>query len=172
MMEWLKMAQWSPYAVGIGIGVLSWLAFLLSDKPIGCSAAFSRTSGMVERLFRGSRVAEKPYYKKFTPTVDWQWMLVIGILVGAFISAQLSGEFRATWIPQMWASSFGSGIAMRWIVALIGGVLIGLGARWAGGCTSGHGISGTLQLAVSSWVAVMGFFIGGIVTAVAIYRFF
>jgi len=172
MMEWLKMAQWSPYAVGIGIGVLSWLAFLLSDKPIGCSAAFSRTSGMVERLFRGSRVAEKPYYKKFTPTVDWQWMLVIGILVGAFISAQLSGEFRATWIPQMWASSFGSGIAMRWIVALIGGVLIGLGARWAGGCTSGHGISGTLQLAVSSWLAVMGFFIGGIVTAVAIYRFF
>ena len=171
-MEWLKMAQWSPYAVGIGIGVLSWLAFLLSDKPIGCSTAFSRTSGMVERLFRGSRVAEKPYYKKFAPTVDWEWMLVIGILVGAFISAQLSGEFRATWIPQLWASSFGSGIGMRWIVALIGGVLIGLGARWAGGCTSGHGISGTLQLAVSSWLAVMGFFIGGIVTAMAIFRVF
>ena len=171
-MEWLKMAQWSPYAVGIGIGVLSWLAFLLSDKPIGCSTAFSRTSGMVERLFRGNRVTEKPYYKKFTPTVDWQWMLVIGILVGAFISAQLSGEFRATWIPQMWASSFGNGIGMRWIVALIGGVLIGLGARWAGGCTSGHGISGTLQLAVSSWLAVMGFFLGGIVTAMAIYRIF
>jgi hypothetical protein len=172
MMEWLKMAQWSPYAVGIGIGVLSWLAFLLSDKPIGCSTAFSRTSGMVERLFRGSRVAEKPYYKKFAPTVDWEWMLVVGILVGAFISAQLSGEFRATWIPQLWASSFGSGIGMRWILALIGGVLIGLGARWAGGCTSGHGISGTLQLAVSSWLAVMGFFVGGIVTAMAIFRVF
>jgi hypothetical protein len=172
MMEWLKMAQWSPYAVGIGIGVLSWLAFLLSDKPIGCSTAFSRTSGMVERLFRGSRVAEKPYYKKFAPTVDWEWMLVVGILVGAFISAQLSGEFRATWIPQLWASSFGSGIGVRWILALIGGVLIGLGARWAGGCTSGHGISGTLQLAVSSWLAVMGFFVGGIVTAMAIFRVF
>ena len=171
-MNWLKMAQWSPYAVGIGIGVLSWLAFLLSDKPIGCSTAFSRTSGMVERLFRGSRVTEKPYYKKFTPTVDWEWMLVIGILVGAFFSAQLSGEFRATWIPQLWASSFGSSIGTRWIVALIGGVLIGLGARWAGGCTSGHGISGTLQLAVSSWLAVMGFFIGGIITAMAIYRIF
>ena len=171
-MNWLKMAQWSPYAVGIGIGVLSWLAFLLSDKPIGCSTAFTRTSGMLERLFRGSRVAEKPYYKKFAPTVDWEWMLVVGILVGAFISAQLSGEFRATWIPHMWASSFGSGIGMRWIVALIGGVLIGLGARWAGGCTSGHGISGTLQLAVSSWLAVMGFFVGGIVTAMAIFQIF
>jgi len=171
-MNWLKMAQWSPYAVGIGIGILSWLAFLLSDKPIGCSTAFSRTSGMVERLFRGSRVAEKPYYKKFAPTVDWEWMLVVGILVGAFISAQLSGEFRATWIPHMWASSFGSGIGMRWIVALIGGVLIGLGARWAGECKSGHGISGTLQLAVSSWLAVMGFFVGGIVTAMAIFQIF
>jgi len=171
-MEWLKMAQWSPYAVGIGIGVLSWLAFLLSDKPIGCSTAFSRTSGMVERLFRGSKVAEKPYYKKFTPTVDWEWMLVIGILVGAFISAKLSGEFRPTWIPQQWASSFGNGIGTRWIVALVGGIVIGLGARWAGGCTSGHGISGTLQLAVSSWLAVLGFFIGGIVTAMAIYRIF
>ena len=171
-MEWLKMAQWSPYAVGIGIGILSWLAFLLSDKPIGCSTAFSRTSGMVERLFRGSSVAEKPYYKKFAPTVDWEWMLVVGILVGAFISAQLSGEFRATWVPQLWASSFGTGIGVRWIVALIGGVLVGFGARWAGGCTSGHGISGTLQLAVSSWLAVMGFFIGGIVTAMAIFRVF
>jgi uncharacterized protein len=172
MMEWFKMAQWSPYAVGIGIGILSWLAFLLSDKPIGCSTAFSRTSGMVERLFRGSSVAEKPYYKKFAPTVDWEWMLVVGILVGAFISAQLSGEFRATWVPQLWASSFGTGIGVRWIVALIGGVLVGFGARWAGGCTSGHGISGTLQLAVSSWLAVMGFFIGGIVTAMAIFRVF
>jgi hypothetical protein len=172
MMEWLKMAQWSPYTVGIGIGVLSWLAFLLSDKPIGCSAAFSRTSGMVERIFRGSRVAEKVYYKKFTPTVDWQWMLVIGILVGAFISARLSGEFHATWIPQRWASSFGNGIGTRWIVAFVGGVVMGLGARWAGGCTSGHGISGALQLAVSSWLAVMGFFIGGIVTAMVIFRVF
>ena len=171
-MNWLKMAQWSPYTVGIGIGVLSWLSFMLSDKPIGCSTAFSRTSGMVERLFRGNRVAEKPYYKKFTPSVDWEWMLVIGILVGAFLSAQLSGEFRATWIPQLWASSFGSGIGMRWLVALVGGVLIGLGARWAGGCTSGHGISGTLQLAVSSWLAVMGFFIGGIITAMVIFRVF
>ena len=40
-MDWLTMGRWSPYAVGIGIGVLSWLTFVLSDKPIGCSAAFA-----------------------------------------------------------------------------------------------------------------------------------
>jgi hypothetical protein len=47
---------------------------------------------------------------------------------------------------------------------------LGLGARWAGGCTSGHGISGTLQLAVSSWVAAGCFFAGGILTAKLIFK--
>ena len=169
-MEWLSMKQWSPYVVGTGIGVLSWLAFLLSDKPIGCSTAFSRTSGMIEKLFRGGAVAEKTYYKKFTPSIDWEWMLLVGVLVGAFFSAQLSGQFQAAWVPAKWASAFGDGAGLRWIVSLMGGILIGIGARWAGGCTSGHGISGTLQLAVSSWLAALSFFVGGIATAMIIYR--
>jgi len=169
-MEWLSMKQWSPYVVGIGIGVLSWLAFLLSDKPIGCSTAFSRTSGMIERLFRGGAVAEKAYYKKFAPSIDWEWMLLVGVLVGAFFSARLSGQFQAAWVPAKWASAFGDGPVLRWIGSIIGGILIGIGSRWAGGCTSGHGISGTLQLAVSSWLAVMGFFAGGIVTAMFLFH--
>ena len=168
-MEWLTIARWSPYAVGLGIGFLSWLALLFSDKTIGCSTAFSRTSGMIERLLRGNRVLEKPYYKKVVPAVTWDWMLVLGIVIGSFTSAQLSGQFRFQWVPATWAASFGSAIFPRWITALIGGILLGLGARWAGGCTSGHGISGTLQLAVSSWLATICFFIGGIVTALLIY---
>jgi len=93
-MDWFMMERWSPYAVGFGMGVLSWITFLLSDKPIGCSTAFSRTSGMLERLFRGDRVKEKAYYKKFSPEVDWEWMLVLGVFLGALISALLSGSFR------------------------------------------------------------------------------
>ena len=169
-MEWLSMKQWSPYVVGAEIGVLSWLAFLLSDKPIGCSTAFSRTSGMIEKLFRGGAVTEKAYYKKFSPSIDWEWMLLVGALVGAFFSAQLSGQFQVAWVPAKWASAFGNGPGLRWVVSLIGGILIGIGARWAGGCTSGHGISGTLQLAVSSWLAVMGFFAGGIVSAMFLFH--
>jgi hypothetical protein len=171
-MEWLSLKQWSPYGVGIGIGLLSCVAFLLSDKPIGCSTAFSRTSGMIEKLFRGEGVGEKAYYKKFTPSIDWEWMLVVGIFIGAFISARLSGDFRAEWVPTKWAITFGSNPILRWGVALIGGVVMGVGARWAGGCTSGHGISGTLQLAVSSWLAVLCFFVGGIATALMIYYVF
>ena len=169
-MEWLYMKQWSPYAVGIGIGVLSWFAFLLSDKPIGVSTAFSRTSGMIEKLFRGKITTEKAYYKKFPPTIDWEWMLMVGILAGAFLSAGLSDSFRIAWVPMKWGSTFGDSPALRWIVSLAGGIIIGMGARWAGGCTSGHGISGTLQLAVSSWLAAAAFFAGGIITAFLLFR--
>ena len=168
-MEWLKMTEWSPYAVGIGIGLLSCVTFFLSDKPIGCSTAFSRTSGMLETLFRGGKVAEKAYYKKFAPKIDWEWMLVLGIFIGAFISAILSDQFQSVWVPMKWAEAFGNTPVLRWGVALIGGIILGIGARWAGGCTSGHGISGTLQLAVSSSIAVLCFFIGGIVTAMLIF---
>ena len=93
-MDWLTLKIWSPYAVGIGIGLLSCVTFLLSDKPLGCSTAFSRTSGMIERLFRGAKVAEKAYYRKFAPEIDWEWMLVAGVIVGAFLSASLSGVFH------------------------------------------------------------------------------
>ena len=124
---------------------------------------------MIERLFRGQKAAEKPYYKKFAPTIDWEWMLVVGVVLGAFLSAMLSGGFRGVWVPSRWAAAFGPSVLLRLALAFFGGILMGLGSRWAGGCTSGHGISGTLQLAVSGWFAVVFFFIGGITTAVAIF---
>jgi len=170
MLEYLKMDLWSPYVVGAGIGVLNLFAFLLSDKPIGCSTAYSRTSGMIEKLFRGSKVDEKAYYRKFEPVIDWEVMLVAGIVIGAFLSASISGEFRLETVPALWAERFGTDPLLRIAVAFLGGVLVGLGARWAGGCTSGHGISGTLQLAASSWLAVICFFIGGITTAMILFR--
>jgi uncharacterized membrane protein YedE/YeeE len=168
-MDWLSMGRWSPYLVGIGIGLLSWVAFLLSDRPLGCSTAFSKTCGLIERTFRGDKVVLQPYYQKVTPTVDWQWVIAVGILLGAFVSAQLSGQFKWQWVPTLWASTFGPAPVPRLIVAFVGGILLGLGSRWADGCTSGHGISGTMQLTVSSWVASICFFIGGIAAAMAIY---
>ena len=169
-MEWLRVEQWSPYVVGIGIGVLSWIAFVLSDRPLACSASFAKTSGMIEWFFRGKKVKQKPYYQKFPPTIDWQWMLVVGVIIGAFISAKLSGQFQFSWVPAQWKIMVGDSRIIRLMVALAGGVIMGLGARWAGGCTSGHGISGTLQLAVSSWLAAVSFFGGGIVTAMVVFR--
>ena len=173
-MEWLGQNEWSPYIVGIGIGILSWLTFLLSDKYIGCSTTFARASGMIEGLFRGDKVKERPYFQKYAPIVDWGWMLVIGIVIGAFISARLSGYFHVRYVPDEISGELDKTIvtvpSARWIVAFIGGIFIGIGSRWANGCTSGHGISGTLQLAVSSWLAAISFFTGGIITAMLIFR--
>jgi len=169
MLEWLSLKEWSPYLVGFGIGILNCIAFLLCDKPLACSAAYSRTSGMIEGLFSGPKVVDKAYYKKFSPSIEWDWMLVLGMIIGAFISAMLSGQFHLEWVPPKWSDTFGNLPLVRWVVAFIGGIIMGIGARWAGGCTSGHGISGTLQLAISSWLAALCFFIGGILTAMLIF---
>lgn len=165
----LAMKTWSPYAAGAGIGILSWFAFLLSDHPLGVSTAFAKTSGMIEKSLRGERTLQKAYYQRFEPGIDWEWMLVAGLLIGAFLSAGLSGDFRLAFIPDVWGARFGDGIMLRWGVAFLGGILVGLGARWANGCTSGHALSGTMQLVASSWVAAAGIFIGGIVTALLIW---
>jgi len=171
MIGWLMMASWSPYIVGAGIGVLIWTAFLFSDRPLGCSTAYANTAGMVESALSRRKAEAMPYYRKYIPAVDWQWMLVIGVLIGAFLSAYLSGTFRVLIVPPVFAEAFGTDALLRSATALIGGILMGLGARWAGGCTSGHGISGTLQLSVASWVAAICFFAGGILVAGLIFGF-
>lgn len=169
-MDYLREIVWSPYVVGAAIGVLSWFTFLLSDKPLGCSTAYARTSGMIGKLFARKRVQENPYYREFKPEIDWEWMLVIGMFIGAFISAKLSGVFQVLWTPKLWITTFGNTPVLRLIVAFIGGLFMGFGARWAGGCTSGHGISGTLQLSISSWITAICFFIGGIAAALFIFK--
>lgn len=171
MTGWLTLATWSPYIVGAGIGVLIWTVFLLSDHPLGCSTAYAKTSGMVESALSRGKAQRMTYYQKFTPTIDWQWMLIIGILIGAFISAYLSGTFTVLIVPPLFGATFGTDPMLRSAVALLGGILMGLGARWAGGCTSGHGISGTLQLSLASWVAAICFFTGGILVAGFLYGF-
>ena len=168
-MDWLTACSWSPYAAGMGIGVLSWLTLYVSGHPIGCSTSFARMAGMIEKLFRGRKVETKPFYREIPPVVDWQWMLVAGMVFGAFLSAQLSGDFHWQWIPTRWEAAFGDNRLTRIVVAVAGGILLGFGSRWAGGCTSGHGISGTMQLALSSWVSACCFFIGGIVTALLLF---
>lgn len=168
-MNWLKKQEWSPYIGGFIIGVLSWFAFL-TVKPLGTSTTYVRTAGMIEKLFAPEHVANLPYFAAKVPKVDWQWMLVLGIVIGSYVSAKLSGRFQLSFIPPMWEDRFGTGRVKRWAVAFVGGIITMFGARMAGGCPTGHGISGGLQLAVSGWVAIVFFFLGGIITAKILYR--
>ena len=166
----LTDTNWSPYAVGIGIGILSWLSFLISGKPIAISTSCARVGGLIEEGVTGENAEKRPYYKKIKLEINWQLMLVVGVVLGSFLSAIISDDFQVgVWVPSLWASAFGDSAVLRVLVALVGGIILGFGARFADGCTSGHGISGTLQLAVSSWVSAICFFIGGIITAHIIY---
>lgn len=169
MIELLMEPRWSPYIAGAGIGILLWFSFLFSNKPLGCSTAFSRISGMIESILSGEKVRNKEYFKLFPPEVDWQVMLIVGIVCGSFISSFISGTFHFSFIPDTFELNISDNILIRFIFALTGGILMGLGARWSRGCTSGHGISGLSQLSLASLVAVMGFFIAGIFTATIIF---
>jgi len=162
---------WSPYLVGAFIGLLSMATLYFSDKPLGASTAYARLAGMFGNLFNRRRTESLKYFQENKPVVDWEVMVVFGAVLGAFLAAWHGSELTAEWLPAMWVARFGEdSLALRIGVALLGGVFMAFGARLAGGCTSGHGISGTMQLAVGSWISVICFFIGGIAVAMLMFR--
>ncbi len=170
-MNFLKMKSWSPYLVGALIGVLSWFAFATADKPLGITTAFEYTAAMTGKAVAPSVAETNSYYStpEKEPKIDWEWMLVIGVFIGAFASAKLSGDRTPQKVPALWAWRFGDGAAKRFAWAFCGAALMMFGARLAQGCTSGHAISGALQLAVSSWIFAAVIFAAGVGTAFLIY---
>ena len=160
---------WSPYVVGAGIGVLSWLTFYFSDHPIGASSFYAQIAGFLGKLIAPRHTMSLAYFKDKPPRVNWGFVFVVAIVVGAAIAALTGGEFANEWLPPMWEARFGDSIALRAAIGFGGGLLMAFGARLAGGCTSGHGISGTMQLNPGSWIAAICFFIGGIAVAIPLF---
>lgn len=161
---------WSPYLVGALIGVLSMFTFYFSDKPLGASTAYARIAGLIGKGLAPRHTESLHYYAdKKAPKIGWEVALVIGVIVGAFLAAWAGNEITGRWLPPMWEERFGDSLGLRLLVGFLGGGLMAFGARMAGGCTSGHGISGTLQLSVGSWIALMGFFVGGVITAMLLF---
>jgi hypothetical protein len=172
----LRRKRWSPFVVGTLIGVLSWITFLTMDKALGTSSSMVHMAGAIEYPVSPGTVAgpeANSYFQKEitekTPLIDWQVMLVLGVLIGAFVSSRLSGDRKAERVPALWQWRFGPSEAKSYAWAFGGGAVMLFGARMAGGCTSGHGISGSLQLALSSWVFFFSMFASGVLTAFAIF---
>jgi len=161
---------WSPYLVGTGIGVLAWLTFYVSDKPIGASTFYAMVSGMIGKALAPRHTERLEYFKDKPPRLNWEVVFVGAAIGGAAVAALTGGNYVNEWVPALWSERFGDSVLLRAAVAFVGGLLMALGARLAGGCTSGHGISGTLQLNVSSWIALICFFIGGAAIANLMFR--
>ena len=163
--------NWGPYLTGIGIGVLSWVVFVVVDNPIGITTALSQVSGGVASLFVGADVvAANKYWAKNAFSLDYGTLFLVGTILGGIGSALAAGNWRIETVPRLWAERFGPSPARRYVAAFIGGVILMYGARLANGCTSGNGISGSLQLALIGWVFFAVMFVTGTITAFILFR--
>jgi len=169
-METTESRGWSPYLAGALTGVVISASAWIAGNYFGASTCFVRVSGFIQQLFSPEKVAGMDYFKWFGPKVDWQVMMVLGILIGAFISSKTDGSFKIKSVPDMWASRFGPSPVKRGVFAFIGGIILMAGARLAGGCPSGYGLGAMVQLAVSGLIVVVCFFAGGIIFGQIIYR--
>lgn len=125
---------WSPYFAGALSGLVGVFSVWFAGQYFGASTSFVRTAGLIEQLFGPERVARMEYFVKVVPGVDWQWMFVVGIFLGALVSAPASGSFKLQAVPDMWAARFGAkSTGKRALVAFLGGAVAMFGARMADG---------------------------------------
>lgn len=170
-MNVILRSRWNPYVVGVAIGILSWVVFAVVNKPLGMSTSISAASGACAIPFIGEQsVLSNAYWSKTSPKWDYGMLFLVGTLGGALVSSLISRSFKFETVPSVWSQRFGPSKAKRMLWAFLGGVLILYGARMADGCTSGHGISGTLQLALSSWTFFLTMFASGVVAAFLMFR--
>ncbi len=167
---------WSPYLAGALVGVLAIVSVYATTQwmgktnYLGASTTFVRAAGLLERTVFPDRVAANEYFTKEKVRVDWQFMLVLGIFFGALIASTTDKSFKLESVPPTWEERFGPSIGKRGAAAFFGGIVAMLGARMADGCPSGHGLSGMMQLSVSSFIALVMFFGTGVIVAGFVYR--
>lgn len=92
-MEFLFLESWSPYLVGVLIGLLNIVAMIISGKALGASTSFVKVGAYLVKVVDKEKVKSNSYYQKHKPQLDWGIMLVFGIVIGAFLASLLSGDF-------------------------------------------------------------------------------
>lgn len=156
---------------GVLLGVLGTVAVALQG-PIGVSTAYVTTEAVVANAISPELVQANAYWTSIGARLSPEWVAVIGMLLGGLLSAFLFRGPRPAGdgLPRTFVARFGARQLLRFGVTFAGGFLILFGARLAGGCTSGHIISGMSQLAVSGMVFAAGVFAAGIPAALLVYR--
>jgi hypothetical protein len=132
-MEQEERKGWNPYIAGALTGLLLIFSVWFAGKYVGASTTFVRSAGYIERIFNAERVAQMAYFQKELPKIDWQFLFVIGIFIGAFVSSTTSQSFRWQAVPTRWEGRFGSSIPKRAVAAFLGGAVAMFGARLADG---------------------------------------
>ncbi|MFN4945225.1 MAG: YeeE/YedE family protein [Chryseotalea sp.] len=169
---------WPWYVVGPLIGLTVPLLLLIENKTLGISANL--------RHICAALLPSKPTFFQYN-WKDHQWNLffALGIVfAGVFVNvsglmeynfdihpdlqkelAQYNVQLQAKAMPDFIFSTSALSSFTTWVLLIVGGLLVGFGTRYAGGCTSGHAIAGLSGLQWPSLVATIAFMVGGIISA-------
>lgn len=180
----------SPRTGGILLGAVFFAAVLLV-KPIGVSTQFVILDGILWDAVSSETVTVSgdsksgyaspnayldksggKYAKSVANPLNYGFIFVLAMMAGAFVSSRfrerMTPEERV--MPAVWRANFGSSPAVRYAAAFGAGFLVLYGARLAGGCTSGHMMSGMMQTSVSGFIFTAGAFLAAIPIALILFR--
>ncbi len=151
---------------GVALAILDVIVFLsaTTNRPIGASTSYPWLADTVSGLTKNS------YFQKIETLGSWEGIFLLGAVLAAFSGSLIKGDFRLTMVHDNWKKYKNNSAASRVVWAFIGGFILIFGARMAGGCTSGHIISGGMQMAFSSFTFGAFVFIGLIITGKIFYK--
>jgi hypothetical protein len=153
-----RHVYWNPYFGGFIFGILILFTFYLTGRGLGASGAMKSSVVSIVDTISPTHAENNAYYSKFieedkSPMDTWLVFEALGVLIGAFISGGLSGRIslKVQHSPKITSKR-------RLIFALGGGVLFGLGAQIARGCTSGAALSGMAVLSTGGFITMLAIF--------------
>lgn len=155
---------WNPYIAGIGLGLVLLSAFVIMGRGLGASGAVSTIVATSVAKIAPSHAEGNEFYQNYltndNPLKDWLVFEVLGILVGGFISGIFSNRVKLKLVKGPKISN-----STRMVFAVLGGIMMGFGAKLAGGCTSGQALTGGALLNLGSWAFMLSVFAGGYLIA-------
>ena len=160
-----RHVYWNPYFGGFLLGILILFTFYITGRGLGASGAMKSGVVTIVDAVAPTHAENSAYYSKFisedkSPMNNWLALEALGVLIGAFISGGLTG--RISWRVQ---HSPKISSKRRLIFALGGGILFGLGAQIARGCTSGAALSGMAVISSGGFITMLAIFGTGYLVA-------
>jgi uncharacterized protein len=160
-----RHVYWNPYFGGFLLGILIIFTFYLTGRGIGASGALKSGVVTIVNTVAPIHAENNAYYSKFikegeSPMNNWLVFEALGVLLGAFLSGALTNriKFKVQHSPKITSKR-------RLFFALGGGILFGLGAQIARGCTSGAALSGMAVLSTGGFITMLSIFGTGYVVA-------
>ena len=166
VIHWLdKSTDKTWIFAGTALAILNTIVFatVVSDRPIGASTFFPYVA---DNIFG---FTNNGYFTQITKPGSWEVLFLAGSFLSGIVISLLRKEFKIKMIHPNWERYKGTSYLKRAIWSFIGGFILIFGARMAGGCTSGHVISGGMQLAASSLAFAIFVFAGLLLTGKIFY---